>query len=114
MSDCAHEDEDAVEGEGHEEQVEVAIVPLADTVAHPGAVVVEPLHAVVADGAVRGSRRPEYLAGEAELELDRLPLDLHLLGSGRRSVRGARTIPRLLYFPLNIFRLGNGRSRSNF
>ena len=114
MSDCAHEDEDAVKGEGDEEQVEVAIVPLADTVAHPGAVVVEPLHAVVADGAVRGSRRPEYFACEAELELDRLPLDLHLLGSWRRSVRGSCTIPRLLYFPLNIFRLGNGRSKSNF
>ena len=86
MSDCAHEDEDAVEGEGDEEQVEVAIVPLADTVAHPGAVVVEPLHAVVADGAVRGSRRPEYLAGEAELELHRLTFHLNLLGPGRGSV----------------------------
>ena len=114
MSDCAHEDEDAVKGKRDEEQVEVAVVPLADAVAHPWAVVVEPLHAVVADGAVRGARRPEYLAGEAELQLDRLPLDLHLLGSGRRPVRGARTIPRLLYFPLNIFRLGNGRSRNNF
>ena len=114
MGHGAHEDEDAVKGERDEEQVEVAVVPPAHAVPHPRTVVVEPLHAVVADGAVRGSRRPEYLAGEAELELDRLPLDLHLLGSGRRSVRGSRTIPRLLYFPLNIFRLGNGRSKSKF
>ena len=73
-----------------------------------------PFNTVVTDRAVAGPGRAEYLAGEAELELDGLPLDLHLLGSGRRSVRGARTIPRLLYFPLNIFRLGNGRSKSKF
>lgn len=45
-------------------------------------------HAVVAQAAVRGARRPEHLAGEAVLELHHLLVDEDLLGSGRRAVRG--------------------------
>ena len=67
MGDGADEDKDAVEGQGDEEQVEVSVVPPAHTVAHPGTVVVKPLHAVVTDGAVARTWRPEYLAREAEL-----------------------------------------------
>ena len=52
MGDGADEDEDAVEGERDEEEIEVSVVPLTHTVSHPGTVVVEALHAVVADRAV--------------------------------------------------------------
>ena len=48
---------------------------------------VEPLDAVVADGAVRGSGRTEDLAGEAVLQLHRLVADEDLLGPGRGPVR---------------------------
>ena len=43
MSDNTGEYEDAVDGERHEEEVEVAVVTLAHTVAHPRTVVVKPL-----------------------------------------------------------------------
>ena len=76
MGDGAHEDEDAVEGERDEEEIEVPVVPLPHTVPYPGAVVVKPLHTVVTDGAVAGTRGPEYLAGEAELELHGLTFHL--------------------------------------
>ena len=79
VGDGADEDEDAVEGERYEEEIEVSVVPLPHTVAYPGAVVVEPLHAIVTDGAVAGARWPEYLAGEAELEFDSLALHLTIL-----------------------------------
>ena len=42
MCESTDEDEDAVEGEGHQEQVEISVVPLAHAVPHPGTVVVEP------------------------------------------------------------------------
>ena len=67
MCDGADEDEHAVEGERDEEQVEVSVVPPADAVAHPGAVVVEPLDTVVTDGTVACTGWAEYLAREAEL-----------------------------------------------
>ena len=86
MGDGAHEDKDAVEGEGDEEEIEVSVVPLTHTVAHPGAVVVKPLNTVVADRAVASTRGPKYLACEAELELHRLTFHLNLLGPGRGSV----------------------------
>ena len=38
----AHEDEDAVKGEGDEKQVEISVVPLTNAVTNPGTVVVEP------------------------------------------------------------------------
>ena len=38
----AHEDEHAVKGERDEEEIKISIVPLADTVTHPRAVMVEP------------------------------------------------------------------------
>ncbi len=47
--------------------------------------VVEALHAVVANGAVGGARRTEDLAGKAVLQLDGLVADDHLLGPGRRT-----------------------------
>ena len=52
-----------------------AVSHLANAGAHPGAVVVEPLDAVVADSAVRAARRPEVVAGGA-------PLSGHLLVGG--------------------------------
>ena len=76
MGEGADKYKDAVKGETDEEQVEVAIIAFAHTVADPGAVVVKPLDAVVADAAVRGTGRPEYLAGETELQLHRLALHL--------------------------------------
>ena len=93
VGDGAAEDEDAVERQGDEEEVEEAVVPLAHAVADPGAVVVEALHAVVADRAVRGPRRPKDLAAEAVLELDRLAVDDHLLRAGRGSVGRALVLP---------------------
>ena len=42
MGDGAHEDKDAVEGEGDEEEIEVSVVPLTHTVPNPGAVMVKP------------------------------------------------------------------------
>ena len=95
MGDGGAEDEDAERGEGDEEEVEVAVVALAHAVPDPGTVVVEPLDAVVADGAVRGAGRAEDLAGEAVLELDRLVLHHDLLGAGRRAVGGAAGAVRL-------------------
>lgn len=58
--------------------------------------VIEAIHAIVAQTAVRGTRWPEYLAGEAILQLDRLPLDEHLLGTWRRAVCG--TVQRVWHF----------------
>lgn len=46
-------------------------------------------HTVVTEAAVGGSGRPEDLAGETILQLDRLAVDDHLLGPGRRPVAGA-------------------------
>lgn len=63
---------------------------------YPGTVVIEAIHAVVAQAAVRGARRPEDLAGEAVFQFDRLALDEHLLGAGRRPVCGA--VQRVWHF----------------
>lgn len=46
-------------------------------------------HAVVAQAAVGGARRPEHLAGEAVLEFHHLLVDDDLLGARRRPVAGA-------------------------
>ena len=43
MSDDAGEDEDAEEGQRHEEEVKIAVVPLAHAVTKPGAMVVKTL-----------------------------------------------------------------------
>lgn len=43
MDDVKGEDVNGEQREGHGEQVEVPVVPLAHTVAHPGAVVVKPI-----------------------------------------------------------------------
>jgi len=51
-------------------------------------VVIEAVHAVVAQAAVRGPRRPEDLAGETVFQLDRLSFDQDLLGPRRRSICG--------------------------
>lgn len=66
---------------------------------------IEAIHAIVAETAVRGTRWPEYLAGEAILQLDRLPLDEHLLGAWRRAVCG--TVQRVWHFYIR-----NSRRRS--
>lgn len=63
---------------------------------YPGTVVIEAIDAIVAQAAVRGTRRPEYFAGEAIFQLDRLPLDEHLLGAWRRPVCGA--VQRVWHF----------------
>ena len=47
MGHGAHEDKHAVEGERDEEEIEISIVPLSDTVTHPRAVVVKSLNTVV-------------------------------------------------------------------
>ena len=47
MGHGAHKDEHAVEGERDEEEIEISIVPLSDTVTHPGAMMVKSLHTVV-------------------------------------------------------------------
>ena len=59
MGHGAHEDEHAVEGERDEEEIEISIVPLSDTVTHPRAVVVKPLHTLVTDAAVARSIRSD-------------------------------------------------------
>ena len=87
MRDDTSEDEDTEEGEGNDEHVEVAIVPLADAVADPGTVVIKSLDAIVTQAAVGGARRSEDLAREAELQLHHLVIDDHLLCSRRRAKR---------------------------
>jgi len=78
------EDEDGghVEGERNEEHEEVPVVPPPYTVIDPGAVVVEYLDAVVADGAVGAPRRPVELARHAPLHPDRYPIDLDISVEG--------------------------------
>lgn len=63
---------------------------------YPGTVVIEAIHAIVAQAAVRCTRWPEYFAGETILQLDRLPFDQHLLGAWWRSVCGA--VQRVWHF----------------
>ena len=89
MGYCAAKYEDAVERQRDEKEVEVSVVPLAHTVANPGTVVVKTLNAIVAYRAVRGPRRPKYLAAEAVLEFDCLVVDNHFLRAGWRPVRRA-------------------------
>lgn len=60
--------------EQRDECEEVLVVPLPDAGAQPHAMVVVPEHAVVADVAVRGPRRPKDLAGLAEFEFEKLVL----------------------------------------
>ena len=43
MSQDAGEDKDTEESEGNDEEVKIAIIPLANAVSHPRAMVVEPL-----------------------------------------------------------------------
>ena len=64
---------DHVKREGEEEHEEVSVVPPADAVVDPGAVVVEYLDTVVADGTVGTARRPVKLTRHA-------PLHPHLTG----------------------------------
>ena len=71
MGDGAHEDEDAVEGERDEEEIEVSVVPLAHTVAHPiaPAVVSAPVvaHSVVAtDPMAAPAKEAESEDGEKD------------------------------------------------
>ena len=89
MGYCAAKYEDAVERQRDEKEVEEPVVPLANTVANPGTVVVEALNAVVAYRAVRGPWRPKYLAAEAVLEFHCLIVDNHFLRAGWRPVRRA-------------------------
>lgn len=88
MGDNACEDEGRQEGEGEDEGVEVAVVALPHAVAHPGAVVIKPLDAVVADAAVRGAWGTEHFAGVAVLELHHVLVDDHFHRAGRQAVRG--------------------------
>jgi hypothetical protein len=67
--------EDQHQCQRYQKDVEVLVVPFANAVAQPGAVVVKPLHAHVAVVAVRGAGRPEYVAGVAELDFLRVSFD---------------------------------------
>lgn len=86
MHNVEGEDVDGEQGQGQGEQVEVSVVPLAHTVAHPRTVVIETVNTVVTDAAVRCSRRPEDLAGVAIFELDDLVVDLDVADSRWRSL----------------------------
>lgn len=83
----AREHEHRQEGQRHHERVEVAVVAPPHAVADPRAVVVEPVHAVVAQRAVRGARRPEHAAREAVLELHGATAHEHLTRARRRALR---------------------------
>lgn len=72
--------------QGEEEEEEVTVVPAADAVVHPGAVVVELLHAVVADAAVGTAGRPVEAAGGAPFHAHLDALDLHGFVKGRPEV----------------------------
>lgn len=78
--DEVHETEDEGEDEddaqGDDEEVEELVVPPSDAAPEPGAVVVEPLDAVVAAGTVRHPGRPVDEAGLAVLQLQRVRLDV--------------------------------------
>ncbi len=78
VHEAEYEDGDHVDAERDEEHEEVSVVPPADAVVHPGAVVVEHLDAVVAHGAVRAARRAVELAGDAPLHADGDAVDLHV------------------------------------
>ena len=62
MYDGEGEDVDGKQGQGQSEQVEVAVVPLAHTVAHPGAVMVKTICGKEEREAVKdGEEREEVL-----------------------------------------------------
>mmetsp|Transcript_27210 Transcript_27210/g.85643 ORF Transcript_27210/g.85643 Transcript_27210/m.85643 type:complete len:493 (+) Transcript_27210:968-2446(+) len=81
------EHEERGQHRGDDEGQEEAVVAHADAVPHPGAVVVELLHAVVADAAVLRARRLDDVARRAVVHLL-----LHLHGHGLDD--GARRPPR--------------------
>lgn len=87
MSENAGKYEDAEKSERNDEKVEVSVVALPHAIAHPRTMVVESLDAVITQAAVAGSRRPEYLAGEAILEFDRLTSDCDFSNARWRAVR---------------------------
>jgi hypothetical protein len=53
-------------------------------------------HTIIANAAMRRSRRPEYFASEAVLQFNHLTADDHFFGPWRRSVR--RTVRTVRYF----------------
>lgn len=96
---CGHtaEDERRQEGERHDEGVEETVVTFSHTVPHPRAVMVESLHTVVTQAAVRGARRPEHLAGEAVFELHHLLVDEDFLSARWRPIAGVSSVVNLLF-----------------
>lgn len=70
-----------------DEAVEKAVIPFSHTVSHPWAVVIKPLHTVVTQAAVGGSRRAKHFTSEAVFELHHLLVDEDLLGSRRGAIR---------------------------
>jgi hypothetical protein len=81
---------EAQERGGRDEEEEEAVVPAPDALPHPGAVVVEALHAVVAHGAVRAARRPVQHARVAVLHLHRHAVHVHVPRRGQRPRRARR------------------------
>lgn len=69
------EDAQHVDRQRDQKEEEEAIVPPADAVVHPRAVVVKGLNAVIADGAVRAPGRPVELARDAPLHAHRNAVD---------------------------------------
>ena len=66
MERALEQHEQAEEAEVEQEDVEVFVVTLSDTVADPGTVVIEVLDAIIAEVAVRGPGRAEELAAPTE------------------------------------------------
>ncbi len=129
MAESTSEKKHTLDGQGDEKYVEVAVIPEPDAVADPGTVVVEPknsrghqslwgprrregrafspVHAVVADGAVRRPRGPEDFTREAVLELHGLIFDHNFFGSRRRPVGRSVAHDRLDFdLALNVRGLG--------
>lgn len=53
---------------------------------NPGTVVIKPFYAVITKAAMRGTRRPENLAGETIFKFHSLAIDDDFFGSGRWTV----------------------------
>lgn len=112
MSDDTGKNKHTVHRQRQQEEIEIAVVPLSNAVAHPRAVVIKPLwmkkrekwsfsgnlgsalvktewvltNTVITEAAVGCPRRAKYFACEAVLELHYLALDDDLLGAWRWAV----------------------------
>lgn len=78
---CQHRsaNKDTERGKGEEKEKEASVVSTANTVANPGTVVIKVIDANIARRTVDGTGWTKEATRIAELELQRLPVNEHLL-----------------------------------